>query len=34
MEDIEDANDLLKAKIEAKEFVPYDQFRETFLSPL
>ncbi len=31
LEDLEDTNDLLKAEREAKEFVPYDQFRKTFL---
>lgn len=31
LEDLEDTNDLLKAEREAKGFVPYDQFRKTFL---
>lgn len=32
IEDLEDANDLLKAEREAISFVPYDQFRKTWLS--
>ena len=31
MEDLEDANDLLKAERKAKGVVPYDEFRKTFL---
>ncbi len=31
LEDLEDANDLLKAERQAKGFVLYDQFRKTFL---
>ncbi|HEY2988905.1 MAG TPA: hypothetical protein VGL11_14325 [Candidatus Binatia bacterium] len=31
VEDLEDTNELLKAEREAKGFVPYDQFRKTFL---
>jgi hypothetical protein len=31
LENLEDANDLLKAERQAKGFVPYDQFRKTFL---
>lgn len=31
LDDLEDANDLLKAERQAKGFVPYDQFRKTFL---
>jgi len=32
IEDLEDANDLLKAERKATSFVPYDQFRKTWLS--
>jgi PHD/YefM family antitoxin component YafN of YafNO toxin-antitoxin module len=32
IEDLEDANDLLKAEREAASFIPYDQFRKTWLS--
>lgn len=31
LKDLEDTNDLLKAEQGAKGFVPYDQFRKTFL---
>jgi hypothetical protein len=31
LEDLEDANDLLKAERNAKDFIPYDQFRRNFL---
>lgn len=31
LKDLEDTNDLLKAERGAKGFVPYDQFRKTFL---
>jgi len=31
VEDLEDANDLLKAERGARGSVPYDQFRKTFL---
>jgi hypothetical protein len=31
IEDLEDMNDLLKAEREATSFVPYDQFRKTWL---
>jgi len=31
IEDLEDANDLLKAEREAKSFIPYDKFRKTWL---
>jgi hypothetical protein len=31
MEDLEDANDLLKAERKAKGFLPYDEFRKVFL---
>ena len=31
MEDLEDANDLLKAERKAKGFLPYDEFRKTFI---
>ena len=30
IEDLEDANDLLKAEREAKSFIPYDEFRKTW----
>ena len=29
IEDLEDANDLLKAEREATSFIPYDKFRKT-----
>ena len=32
IEDLEDANDLLKAEREATSFVPYDQFRKTWIT--
>jgi hypothetical protein len=32
IEDLEDANDLLKAEREATSFIPYDQFRKTWLT--
>ncbi|MBC8393447.1 MAG: hypothetical protein H8E17_12885 [Deltaproteobacteria bacterium] len=32
IEDLEDANDLLKAEREANSFIPYDQFRKTWLT--
>jgi len=31
IDDLEDANDLLKAEREAVEFIPYEQFRKTWL---
>jgi PHD/YefM family antitoxin component YafN of YafNO toxin-antitoxin module len=31
LEDLEDANDLLKAEREAASFIPYDKFRKTWL---
>lgn len=31
IEDLEDANDLLKAEREATSFVPYDKFRKAWL---
>ncbi|GBE01604.1 hypothetical protein BMS3Abin08_01036 [bacterium BMS3Abin08] len=31
IEDLEDANDLLKAEREATSFIPYDRFRKTWL---
>jgi len=31
IEDLEDANDLLKAEREATSFIPYDEFRKTWL---
>ena len=31
IEDLEDANDLLKAEREAKAFTPYEKFRKTWL---
>jgi hypothetical protein len=31
MEDLEDTNDLLKAERKAKGFLPYEEFRRTFL---
>lgn len=31
IEDLEDANDLLKAEREAKEFIPYNEFRKKWL---
>ncbi len=31
IEDLEDANDLLKAEREAVSFIPYDKFREQWL---
>ena len=31
IEDIEDANDLLKAEREATSFTPYEKFRKTWL---
>jgi len=31
IEDLEDANDLLKAEREATSFIPYDKFRKTWL---
>jgi hypothetical protein len=31
LEDLEDANDLLKAERDARGFVPYDEFRKAFL---
>jgi PHD/YefM family antitoxin component YafN of YafNO toxin-antitoxin module len=31
IEDLEDANDLLKAEREATSFTPYDKFRKTWL---
>lgn len=31
IEDLEDANDLLKAEREAKSFIPYDKFRKSWL---
>ncbi|MEW5818512.1 MAG: hypothetical protein AB1798_24365 [Spirochaetota bacterium] len=32
IEDLEDANDLLKAEREATSFTPYEQFRKTWLT--
>lgn len=32
IEDLEDANDLLKAEREASSFVPYEQFRKEWLT--
>jgi hypothetical protein len=32
IEDLEDSNDLLKAEREATSFIPYDQFRKTWLT--
>ncbi len=32
LDDLEDANDLLKAEQEASDFVPYEVFREKFLT--
>jgi len=31
IEDLEDANDLLKAEREATSFIPYEKFRKTWL---
>jgi PHD/YefM family antitoxin component YafN of YafNO toxin-antitoxin module len=31
IEDLEDANDLLRAEREATAFIPYDKFRKTWL---
>ncbi|MCX5810720.1 MAG: hypothetical protein NTX36_15345 [Proteobacteria bacterium] len=31
IEDLEDANDLLRAEREATSFMPYDEFRETWV---
>lgn len=31
IEDLEDANDLLRAEREATSFIPYDKFRRTWL---
>ena len=31
IEDLEDANDILKAEREATSFVPYEKFRKTWL---
>ena len=31
IEDLEDANDLLKAEREAKDFIPYNEFRKKWL---
>ncbi len=31
IEDLEDANDLLRAEREATSFIPYDKFRKTWL---
>ena len=31
IEDLEDANDLLKAEREATDFIPYDEFRKKWL---
>lgn len=31
IEDLEDANDLLRAEREASTFIPYDKFRKTWL---
>lgn len=31
VEDLEDSNDLLKAEREATSFIPYDDFRRTWL---
>ncbi len=33
IEDLEDANDLLKAEREAAKFIPYDKFRKKWLKP-
>ena len=33
IEDLEDANDLLKAEREAKDFIPYDEFRKKWFKP-
>ena len=32
IEDLEDANDLMKAEREATEFIPYDEFRKKWLA--
>jgi PHD/YefM family antitoxin component YafN of YafNO toxin-antitoxin module len=32
IEDLEDANDLLKAEREATSFLPYDEFRKSWIS--
>ena len=32
MEDLADANDLLRAEREATSFIPYDQFRKAWLA--
>lgn len=31
IEDLEDANDILRAEREATSFIPYDKFRKTWL---
>ena len=33
IEDLEDANDLLKAEREAKDFIPYEEFLKKWLKP-
>ncbi len=33
IEDLEDANDLLKAEKEATKFTPYEKFRQRWLKP-
>jgi len=33
IDDLEDANDLLKAEREATEFIPYGEFRKKWLTP-
>ncbi len=33
IEDLEDSQDLLKAKLEATNFTPYDEFRKKWLTP-
>jgi PHD/YefM family antitoxin component YafN of YafNO toxin-antitoxin module len=32
IEDLEDANDLLKAEREATSFIPYEQFRKSWIA--
>ena len=34
IEDLEDANDLLRAEREATSFIPYDKFRKTWLKAI
>ncbi len=33
IEDLEDANDLLKAELEATDFIPYEEFRKHWMNP-